>query len=134
MSLSATSTVLSGGVVSEGIKQRIVVSILWKAELVSDVCQSGKFLHKTFHGCSMDVVRCLGITRAIRQQPGDVVVHPPPGIFLLLSYISQCNPLNPKMMKFPGSSLLFPLELPFPFPLLRATGGSKGTGFLVRCG
>lgn len=51
MSLSATSTVLSGGVVSEGIKQRIVVSILWKAELVSDVCQSGKFLHKTFHGC-----------------------------------------------------------------------------------
>lgn len=40
MSLSATTTVLRGGVVSEGIKQGIVVSILWKAELASDVCQS----------------------------------------------------------------------------------------------
>lgn len=31
------------------------------------------------------------------------------------------------------SSLLFPLEWTFPFPVVRTTGGSKGTGFLVRC-
>lgn len=40
MSLSATTTALSGRAVSEGIKQGIVVSVLLKAELVSDVCQS----------------------------------------------------------------------------------------------
>lgn len=40
MSLSATSTVLSGRVVTEGIKLGIVVSIFCKAELVSDVFQS----------------------------------------------------------------------------------------------
>lgn len=134
--------VVSGRVVNVVINQRTVVSVLQKAEMFVRI---EKFLLETFSEfCSVSVDGmeinqshlaaawlCCGVTRGWFGPCTCLcwqLWRSPPEIVLLLSYVFQCNLVNLKMLKLPGR------QLALPFPVLRATSGSKGTGFLVRCG